>query len=82
MSRSGAFGKDVPVRRRRQQREPPDASAIVATIDPDAPEHAEWVEILGRIQRPMLVSNMVVAETDSSALVSTAAPAYRICPSP
>lgn len=41
-----------------------DTSGILATIDPDASEHAACVEILDRLQRPMLVSPMVVAETD------------------
>lgn len=41
-----------------------DTSAILATIDPDAAEHAACVEILTHIRRPMLVSHMVVAETD------------------
>jgi uncharacterized protein len=41
-----------------------DTSAILATIDPDAAEHAACVEILGHVQRPMLLSHMVVAETD------------------
>jgi predicted nucleic acid-binding protein len=41
-----------------------DTSAILATIDPDAAEHTACVEILGHIRRPMLVSHMVVAETD------------------
>jgi uncharacterized protein len=41
-----------------------DTSAILATIDPDAAEHAACVEILAHIHRPMLLSHMVVAETD------------------
>jgi predicted nucleic acid-binding protein len=41
-----------------------DTSAILATIDPDAAEHAACIEILGHIQRPMLISHLVVAETD------------------
>lgn len=41
-----------------------DTSAILATIDPDAAEHAACVEILTHIRRPMLVSAMVIAETD------------------
>ena len=41
-----------------------DTSAIVATIDADAAEHAACVDVLGLIQRPMCVSHMVVAETD------------------
>lgn len=41
-----------------------DTSAILATADPDAAEHASCVEILAHIRRPMLVSHMVVAETD------------------
>lgn len=41
-----------------------DTSAILATIDTDAAEHAACVEILGRIESPMLVSHLVVAETD------------------
>jgi len=41
-----------------------DTSAILSTIDPDAAEHSSCVEILGHIQRPMLVSHMVIAETD------------------
>lgn len=41
-----------------------DTSAILATIDPDAAEHAACVEILTHIQRPMLISSMVIAETD------------------
>src|SRR5262245_33951129 len=41
-----------------------DTSAILATIDPDAAEHAACVEVFAHIQRPMLVSHMVVAEID------------------
>jgi predicted nucleic acid-binding protein len=41
-----------------------DTSGVLATIDPDSSEHAACVEILGLLQRPMLVSPMVVAETD------------------
>ncbi|HET8682622.1 MAG TPA: PIN domain-containing protein [Micromonosporaceae bacterium] len=41
-----------------------DTSAILATIDPDAAEHAACVKILGHLRRPMFVSHMVVAETD------------------
>jgi uncharacterized protein len=41
-----------------------DTSAILATIDPDAAEHGACVGILPRLQRPMLVSHMVVAEVD------------------
>ncbi len=41
-----------------------DTSAILATADTDAAEHATCVEILARLQRPMLVSHMVIAETD------------------
>ena len=41
-----------------------DTSAVLATIDPDAAEHSACVEILSKIQRPMLLSHMVVAETD------------------
>lgn len=41
-----------------------DTSAILATIDPDSAEHAACVEILPLVRRPMLVSSMVVAETD------------------
>jgi predicted nucleic acid-binding protein len=41
-----------------------DTSAILATIDTDAAEHAACVEILGHLRSPMLLSAMVVAETD------------------
>jgi predicted nucleic acid-binding protein len=41
-----------------------DTSAVLATIDPDAAQHAACVEILAHLQRPMLLSHMVVAETD------------------
>lgn len=41
-----------------------DTSAILATIDPSAAEHATAVEIFTHAHRPMLVSQMVVAETD------------------
>lgn len=41
-----------------------DTSAVLATIDSDAAEHAACVEILGHLRRPMLVSQMVVAEVD------------------
>lgn len=41
-----------------------DTSGILATIDPDAAEHGACVGILPHLQRPMLVSQMVVAEVD------------------
>jgi uncharacterized protein len=41
-----------------------DTSAILATIDPDATEHGACVGILPYLQRPMMVSHMVVAEVD------------------
>ncbi|MGH3645586.1 MAG: PIN domain-containing protein [Micromonosporaceae bacterium] len=41
-----------------------DTSAILAIIDSDAAEHAACLEILTHIRRPMLVSHMVIAETD------------------
>jgi predicted nucleic acid-binding protein len=41
-----------------------DTSAVLATIDPDAAEHNACVEILAHLRRPMLLSHMVVAETD------------------
>lgn len=41
-----------------------DTSGILATIDPSAAEHAAAVETFTRIQRPMLVTQMVVAEID------------------
>jgi hypothetical protein len=41
-----------------------DTGAILATIDPSAADHSAAVEIFAHVQRPMLVSQMVVAETD------------------
>ncbi|WP_007518669.1 PIN domain-containing protein [Pseudofrankia saprophytica] len=41
-----------------------DTSAILASIDTHAADHAACTEIIKRIQRPMLVSHMVIAEAD------------------
>lgn len=41
-----------------------DTSAILASIDTSAAEHAGCLEVLDRIERPMMLSHMVIAETD------------------
>jgi predicted nucleic acid-binding protein len=41
-----------------------DTSAILATIDADSASHLDCVDVLANIRRPMLVSPMVIAETD------------------
>ncbi|MFI6881322.1 type II toxin-antitoxin system VapC family toxin [Streptosporangium canum] len=41
-----------------------DTGAILATIDSAATEHPACVQVLSRLRRPMLVTHMVVAETD------------------
>lgn len=41
-----------------------DTSGILATIDTTAAEHSAAVEIFAQVHRPMLVTQMVVVETD------------------
>ncbi|WP_406318518.1 PIN domain-containing protein [Streptosporangium sp. NBC_01639] len=41
-----------------------DTGAILATIDSAAAEHPACVRVFGQLRRPMLVTHMVIAETD------------------
>ncbi|MDT3440423.1 MULTISPECIES: PIN domain-containing protein [unclassified Pseudofrankia] len=41
-----------------------DTSGVLAFLDAGAAEHADCVAIVDRIERPMLISHMVIAETD------------------
>lgn len=41
-----------------------DTGAILATVDSAAAEHAACVQVLSQLRRPMLITHLVIAETD------------------